>query len=83
MKGAPAMARFALHKMFRYPRDSEVIASADRLSEVIRVWEDDPEAAFDCVVLNTETDEIVWRPKSVASFPAPLAARRAGPNGEE
>lgn len=69
------MARFALHKTFPSPKQSEVIAAADRLSACIRVWEDDPEAAFDYVVLNTETESIVWRPESVASFPA---ARREG-----
>jgi hypothetical protein len=64
------MSKFELHKTFVGGEDSEKIAEADRLSDLIRVWEDDPTAAFDYVVLNTEENVIVWRPESVASFPA-------------
>lgn len=70
------MAKFELHKTFPSPKDSELIASADQLSEVIRAWEDDPHATFDYVVLNTELDKIVWRPESVAVFPEPRLVRQ-------
>jgi hypothetical protein len=33
------MARFELHKTFRHPKESEMVAAADRLSECIRAWE--------------------------------------------
>jgi hypothetical protein len=62
------MAKFELHKTFSHPQDSELMASADRLSDVIRAWEDDLDSGFDCAVLNTDIDAIVWRP-SVAVFP--------------
>lgn len=70
------MARFELRQTFS-DMDSVRVMSADRLSECIRAWEDDPEAAFSYVVLNTETESIVWRPESVASFPKDASAGEA------
>lgn len=65
------MARFELHETFPYPKDSRLVMSADRLSDCIRAWEDDPDAGFGYVVVNTEEEFIVWEPNDVASFPAP------------